>query len=87
MNGTFLVCQKIMKEMINNRYGRIITLGSLVGSVGGLVVGYNYSTSKAAIFGLTKAMAKFGASYNITVNCVSPAMINTNMTIDWDDAA
>jgi len=86
LNGTFLICQRIMKEMVKRKYGRIITLGSLAGSVGGLVVGANYSTSKAGIFGLTKAMAKFGALYNITVNCVSPGMIETNMTKNWDNA-
>jgi 3-oxoacyl-[acyl-carrier protein] reductase len=86
LNGTFLVCQRIMKEMVKKRYGRIITLGSLAGSIGSLVAGANYSASKAGIFGLTKAMAKFGASYNITANCVSPGIIETNMTKNWDDA-
>ena len=84
LKGTFLICQRVMIEMKKQKYGRIITLGSLAGSIGGLVVGANYSASKAGVIGLTKAMAKYAAPYNITVNCVSPAMIDTNMTKDWD---
>jgi len=83
LKGTFLVCQRVMKEMVKQKYGRIITLGSLAGTIGGLVVGANYSASKAGVIGLTKAMAKYAAPYNITVNCVSPAMIDTNMTRNW----
>lgn len=83
LKGTFLVCQRAMKEMVKQKYGRIITLGSLAGTIGGLVVGANYSASKAGVIGLTKAMAKYAAPYNITVNCISPAMIDTNMTRNW----
>jgi len=84
LKGTFLICQRVMVEMKKQKYGRIITLGSLAGTIGGLVVGANYSASKAGVIGLTKAMAKYAAPYNITVNCVSPAMIDTNMTKDWN---
>jgi len=84
LKGTFLICQRVMVEMIKQKYGRIITLGSLAGTIGGLVVGANYSASKSGVIGLTKSMAKYAAAYNITINCVSPAMIDTNMTKDWD---
>ena len=67
--------------MIKNRYGRIINISSIVGSSGNIGQS-NYSASKAGIEGMSKSMALEVASRNITVNCVAPGFIETEMTKD-----
>jgi 3-oxoacyl-[acyl-carrier protein] reductase len=83
LKGTFLMCQRVLKEMKKNRYGKIVNLGSLAGEVGGIYVGANYAASKAGVICLTKSIAKNAAPYNINVNSVSPGFINTEMTKDF----
>ena len=70
--------------MIKNRYGRVINISSVVGSSGNLGQA-NYSASKAGIEGMSKSMALEVASRNITVNCVAPGFIETNMTAELSD--
>ena len=67
------------------RQGRIIQIGSVVGSSGnaGQV---NYSAAKAALIGFTKSLAQEVGSRNITVNCVAPGFIDTDMTRDLTEA-
>ena len=79
LNSTFFLTKKILKAMIKNRYGRIINISSVVGSSGNLGQS-NYSASKAGIEGMSKSMALEVASRNITVNCVAPGFIETEMT-------
>lgn len=79
LNSTFFLTKKILKNMIKNRYGRIINISSVVGSSGNLGQS-NYSASKAGIEGMSKSMALEVASRNITVNCVAPGFIETEMT-------
>jgi 3-oxoacyl-[acyl-carrier protein] reductase len=83
LKGTFLMCQRVLKEMKKNRYGKIVNMGSLAGEVGGIYVGANYAASKAGVICLTKSIAKNAAPYNINVNSVSPGFINTEMTKDF----
>lgn len=82
LKGTFFMSQKVLKYMKENRYGKIVNIGSLAGEVGGVSTGVNYAASKAGIICLTKSFAKDAASYNINVNCVSPGLIVTGMTED-----
>jgi len=85
LKGTFLIGQRIMREMKKNKYGRIINIGSIAGEIGSLLSDASYAASKGGVFALTKTMAKYGAKYNITANCISPGQIITRMTNIWND--
>jgi 3-oxoacyl-[acyl-carrier protein] reductase len=61
------------------RYGRIINISSIVGSTGNIGQS-NYAAAKAGIFGFSKSLAREVASRNITVNCIAPGFIETDMT-------
>ena len=79
LTGFYNVSRLIVKNMIKNRFGRIINITSTSGQTG--VAGQvNYSASKAGLIGATKALAKEIASRNITVNAVAPGFIETEMT-------
>jgi 3-oxoacyl-[acyl-carrier protein] reductase len=65
--------------MMRRRYGRIVNIGSVVGSTGNPGQG-NYAASKAGLIGMTKALAAEVASRNVTVNCVAPGFIESPMT-------
>jgi 3-oxoacyl-[acyl-carrier protein] reductase len=79
LKGAFLCSKAVMRPMMKKRWGRIINVSSVVGFVGnsGQV---NYSAAKAGLTGLTKSMARELAARNITVNCVAPGYIVTDMT-------
>ncbi len=79
LSGVFNLTKACVKSMIKNRWGRIINISSVVGSIGnpGQV---NYSAAKAGLIGMSKALAKEVASRGITVNIVSPGYIETDMT-------
>ncbi len=79
LNSTFFLTKKVIKNMFKNRFGRIINISSVVGSSGNPGQS-NYSASKAGIEGMSKSMAIEFASRNITVNCVAPGFIETEMT-------
>lgn len=77
--GTFNVTQSVLKKsMINRKYGSIINISSIWGMVGSSME-VNYSTSKAAIIGMSKALAKELGPSGITVNVVAPGAIETDM--------
>ena len=80
LKGTFLCSREVMPILKQKRTGRIITLGSVAGHVGGIAVGANYSASKAGIMCLTKSLAKELAPFGINVNCVCPGPMDTEMT-------
>jgi len=81
LSSIFRVTKVCLRDMLKARWGRIINIGSVVGSTGnpGQV---NYSAAKAGILGFTKALAQEVGSRNITVNTVSPGFIDTDMTRD-----
>jgi 3-oxoacyl-[acyl-carrier protein] reductase len=72
--------------MMKARYGRIIQIGSVVGTSGNPGQA-NYAAAKAALVGFTKSLAQELGSRNITVNCVAPGFIDTDMTKALPDAA
>ena len=80
LNGTFHCTRAVLRQMIRQRWGRIINIGSVVG-IRGNIGQVNYTASKAAIIGFTKALAKEVATRNITVNTVTPGYISTD-TVD-----
>ena len=79
LGSTFLLCKYAVKKMLKNKYGRIVNITSIVGHTGNLGQA-NYAASKAGIIGMTKSLAIEYAKKNITVNCVSPGFIDTEMT-------
>jgi len=86
VNGAIYCAKACIRPMMKKRWGRIINLSSVVGESGnaGQVV---YSTSKAALLGLTRTLAREYASRGITVNAVAPGFIETDMTADLADSA
>ncbi len=83
LNGFFYTTRHLLKNMIVNRYGRIINMTSLSG-IKGLPGQTNYSAAKAALIGATKALAQEVAPRKITVNAIAPGFIETDMTKDLD---
>ena len=79
LNGTFYCTRAVLRAMLRKRWGRIINVGSVVGLRGNAGQA-NYSASKAAVIGFTKAVAKEVATRNITVNCVTPGYLETETT-------
>ena len=86
LTGTFNLTKAFIKNMIKNRYGRIINISSISGLMGnpGQV---NYSSAKAGLSGFTKSLAKEVGSRNITVNSVAPGFIETDMTSFLDEGS
>lgn len=78
LKGVFNCCQSVLPFMMDNRNGSIVNVSSMWG-LSGASCEVHYSAAKAAVIGLTKALAKELGSYNIKVNCVCPGVINTDM--------
>lgn len=85
LGGFFNVTRRLVKEMLTHRSGRIINISSLSG-LKGLPGQCNYSAAKAGIVGATKALAQEVAPRKVTVNCVAPGFISTDMTKDLNEA-
>jgi len=79
LGSTFFLCKYAIKKMLKNKYGRIVNITSIVGHTGNLGQS-NYAASKAAIIAMSKSLAIEYAKKNITINCVSPGFIQSNMT-------
>ncbi len=78
LDGTFYCCQAVLPHMIRQKSGKIVTISSMWGQVGGSCEAA-YSAAKAGVMGLTKALSKEVAPSGITVNCVAPGVIDTDM--------
>jgi 3-oxoacyl-[acyl-carrier protein] reductase len=78
LNGFYNVTRPVVRNMLKNRFGRIVNVASTAGQMGnaGQV---NYSAAKAGLIGATKALAREVGSRNITVNAVAPGFIETGM--------
>ena len=81
LTSTFLLSKYAIKKMLKNKFGRIVNITSIVGHTGNLGQA-NYSASKAGIIGMSKSLAIEYAKKNITVNCVAPGFIVSDMTIN-----
>lgn len=77
--GTYLCSRQAFRHMREKRWGRIINLASVAGLYGANVAGVHYAATKGGIISLTKTLARNMGPYQITVNCVAPARINTPM--------
>lgn len=86
LTGTFLMCQAYLPQMINNGYGRIVNMSSVSAQQGGGVFSKTpYSAAKAGIIGLTRSLAREMAPHQITVNAVSPGVVDTDIRADATD--
>jgi NAD(P)-dependent dehydrogenase (short-subunit alcohol dehydrogenase family) len=78
LKGTFLCCKGVLPIMKEQRSGKVVNMGSVAGKEGNANMS-PYAAAKAAIIGLTKTLGKEMAPFNVRVNCVSPALIETDM--------
>ena len=85
LSSTFYLCKHTIKKMLKNKYGKIVNITSIVGHTGNLGQS-NYAASKAGIIGMSKSLAIEYAKKNITINCVSPGFIQSNMTDKIEDS-
>ena len=83
LRGVFLTSQAALEVLVPQRSGRIITLGSLAGQVGGLAASAAYAASKGGVIALTKSIARYAGPHGITANCINPGIIDSPMTASW----
>ena len=79
LKAVFRLSRAVMRPMMKQRYGRIVNITSVVGASGNAGQA-NYAAAKAGVAGMTRALARELGSRNITVNCVAPGFIETDMT-------
>ena len=85
LKSVFRMSQVVLKAMMKARYGPIISIASVVGAMGNAGQ-TNYAAAKAGIMGFSKSLAREVGSRNITVNCVAPGFVDTDMTRALTDA-
>jgi acetoacetyl-CoA reductase len=78
LSGAFYMIKPVLDHMLERRFGRIVNISSVIGQMGNIGQ-VNYAASKAGLFGLTQSLARETASKGITVNCVAPGYIETEM--------
>ena len=81
LTSTFLLSKYSIKKMLKNKFGRVVNITSVVGHTGNLGQA-NYAASKSGIIGMSKSLAMEYAKKNITINCVSPGYIVSDMTMN-----
>lgn len=86
VKGMYLCAREVLPAMIRNRKGKIVNISSIWGMTGASCE-VLYSSTKAAVIGMTKALAKELGPSGIQVNCVAPGVIDTDMNSDLDEAA
>jgi 3-oxoacyl-[acyl-carrier protein] reductase len=86
LKAVFRASRAAIKPMMKQRYGRIVNITSVVGAAGNPGQA-NYAAAKAGVAGMTRALARELGSRNVTVNCVAPGFIDTDMTQGLPEAA
>jgi 3-oxoacyl-[acyl-carrier protein] reductase len=85
LDGAFYASKRALRGMLKARWGRVVTIASVVGAVRGNAGQANYAAAKAGLVGLTRSLAREVASRNITVNAVAPGLVQTSMTDTLSD--
>jgi 3-oxoacyl-[acyl-carrier protein] reductase len=86
LKGAFFCCQAALPYLRQSGHrGRIVNMASVAGQSGGVTVGVHYSASKAGLIGLSKSLAQILAADGVTVNCVAPGTIASDMTAHWSE--
>ena len=85
LNGTFICCREVIKDMIANKYGRIVNIASVAGKEGNPNAAH-YSASKSGVITFTRSLGKELAETGILANCITPAVIETEMLSQVSDA-
>ncbi len=85
LKSVFLCSKQAVRIMREKRYGRIISMGSAAGKLGGVVAGAHYSAAKAGVMCFTKSLALQNASYGINANAIAPGPVATRMTEAWGE--
>lgn len=83
LRATFFVSRDAAKSMRDNGGGTILNVSSIAGQHGGIAGSPAYASSKSAVIGLTRSLARRFAAHKIRVNCIAPADIETDMTASW----
>jgi NAD(P)-dependent dehydrogenase (short-subunit alcohol dehydrogenase family) len=86
LSGAFYLSRAVLQHMIDRSYGRIINISSVIGEMGNIGQA-NYAAAKSGLFGLTKTLALETAKRGITVNCVTPGFIGTDMVVAMPESA
>lgn len=86
LTSVYRLSKAVLRGMMRARHGRIVNIGSVVGASGNAGQS-NYAAAKAAVVGFTKSLAQEVGSRNVTVNCVAPGFIDTDMTRNLPEAA
>lgn len=85
LKGTFLICQAVAPVMIQQRYGRIVVIGSIAARVGGEMGGPHYAASKGGVISLARALARRLGPHKVTVNTINPGPVESEMTASWSE--
>ena len=85
LKAVFRMCRAVMRTMMKQRYGRIINITSVIGAIGNPGQS-NYAAAKAGVAGMTRSLARELGSRGITVNCIAPGFIETEMTQNLPEA-
>jgi NAD(P)-dependent dehydrogenase (short-subunit alcohol dehydrogenase family) len=86
LSGAFYMTKAVLEHMIQRGFGRIVNISSVIGEVGNIGQA-NYAASKAGLFGYTKSLALETARKGVTVNCVTPGFVDTEMVTAIPEAA
>ena len=84
LNGTFICCREIIADMVDNKYGRIVNIASVAGKEGNPNAAH-YSASKSGVITFTRSLGKELAETGVLVNCITPAVIETEMLSQVSD--
>lgn len=86
LTGTFFTCQAFLQDMIDGGYGRIVTMSSVSAQQGGGVFSKTpYSAAKAGVLGLTRSLAREVAEHGVSVNAISPGVVDTDIRAEDSD--